>query len=87
MKLIIDIPLDVYERCKNGNYELFDDVVRNEAVANGTPINKGHGRLIDADELKKHEYYDTNRYQNAVAFYYIDGAPTIVEADKDETDN
>ena len=35
------------------------------------------GRLIDADELLKHKYHDSNRYENAVACYYICNAPTI----------
>ena len=35
------------------------------------------GRLIDADALLKHKYHDSNRYENAVACYYIHNAPTI----------
>ena len=53
-----------------------------EAVLNGTPLPKGHGRLIDADELKKHKYHDNNRFENAVAVAQIDWADTIIEADK-----
>ncbi len=34
-------------------------------------------RLIDADELLKHKYHDSNRYENAVTCYYICNAPTI----------
>lgn len=34
-------------------------------------------RLIDADELLKHKYHDSNRYENAVACYYICNAPTV----------
>lgn len=34
-------------------------------------------RLIDADELLKHKYHDSNRYENAVACYYICNAPII----------
>jgi hypothetical protein len=54
-----------------------------DAVRNGTPLPKGHGRLIDADELKEHKYHDNHRYENAVAVAYIDWAPTIIEADKE----
>lgn len=48
------------------------------------PLPKGHGRLIDADELKtlipaiETEYKYVHRL--------IDEAPTIVEADKGETE-
>jgi hypothetical protein len=55
-----------------------------DAVRNGTPLPKGHGRLIDADELKEHKYHDNHRYENAVAVAYIDWAPTIIEADKED---
>jgi hypothetical protein len=57
-----------------------------DAVRNGTPLPKGHGRLIDADELKEHKYHDNHRYENAVAVAYIDWAPTIIEADKAESE-
>lgn len=41
-----------------------------------------HGRLIDADELKKHKYHDNDRFENAVSVAQIDWADTIIEADK-----
>lgn len=53
-----------------------------ECVRRGTPLPKRHGRLIDADELKKHKYHDNDRFENAVAVAQIDWAPTIIEADK-----
>lgn len=54
-----------------------------QIIANGTPLPKGHGRLIDADALKKHKYHDKDRYENAVAVAQIDWADTIIEADKE----
>lgn len=57
-----------------------------QIIANGTPLPKGHGRLIDADELKEHKYHDNHRYENAVAVAYIDWAPTIIEADTESED-
>lgn len=53
-----------------------------DAFLNSTPLPEHHGRLIDADALKKHKYHDNNRYENAVAVAQIDWAPTILEADK-----
>ena len=44
---------------------------------------KNHGRLIDADELKKHKYHDNNRFENAVAVAEIDWADTIIEAERE----
>ena len=61
MKLIIEIP-DNYDLSKIQNGSIASRIILN-AVANGTPLPKGHGRLIDAD------------------------APTIIEADKAESED
>lgn len=82
MKWIIDIPESTITDLKKKENRTEVDI----AVLNGTPLPKGHGRLIDADELKKHKYHDSNRYENAVAVAHIDYAPTIIEADKEQED-
>ena len=87
MKLIIDIPEELYKGIECRNPELETEYVCYElmkAVDNGTSLPKGHGRLIDADELKKHKYHDNDRFENAVAVAQIDWADAIIEAD--ETD-
>ena len=60
-----------------------------EAVRNGTPLPKGHGRLIDADKLvpdcqEDSVYYDDDEHNEftAVGIAQIECAETIVEADK-----
>lgn len=47
-----------------------------DAVKNGTPLPKGHGRLIDADDIDNHiiGHVDTR------------SCPTIIEADKAESE-
>lgn len=81
MQIVIDIPEREYEEIISSEDCGLHTLTR--AIANGTPLPKGHGRLIDADELKKHKYHDSNRYENAVAVAQIDYAPTIIEADKE----
>ena len=68
MQIIIDIPESVYKGiCSDSEImyssmrcgkTLFDTLLR--AVRNGTPLPKGHGRLIDADtvydDFEKGEY-------------------------------
>lgn len=49
-----------------------------EAVLNGTPLPKGHGRLIDADALNRKDVNCAN-----VPMNFIDTAETIIEADKE----
>ena len=45
-------------------------------IENGTPLPKGHGDLVDRNDLKYDKY---NSYAYAIA-----NAPTIIEADKGE---
>ena len=86
MKIVIDIDEDYYEIIKHDVKVNHNDFKPYTIIANGTLLPKGHGRLIDADELKKHKYHDSNRFENAVAVAYIDWADTIIEADKGETE-
>jgi hypothetical protein len=86
MKMIIDIPeevkqaFDCAERndLKGGYYDC-GGVIGN-AIRNGTPLPKGHGRLIEADE---NLYQEIRKWVGVgVAFDIIENAPTIIEADK-----
>lgn len=84
MQIVIDIPEEIKQKRDAGkvlsNMEIAMVCM---AIKNGTPLPKGHGRLIDADELKKHKYHDSDRFENAVAVAQIDWAKTIVEADEE----
>ena len=44
-----------------------------QAIHNGTPLQKGHGRLIDADKFISEHFGEIARL--------VDDAPTIIEAD------
>lgn len=65
MQLVIDIPEEMYAEImdENGIETMlipYDDIIRN-----GTPLPKGHGRLIDADYLKDvillHNFHGNNK--------------------------
>ena len=81
MQIVIDIPERTYEQLKFLREQGFDgfETIIDKAVANGTPLPKGHGRLIDADAMQKYQI-DTFGQRLLV----IDTAPTIIEADKEE---
>ena len=92
MKIVIDIPEEVYNRYMNytENYVDFmffgteEKIIR--AIRNGTPLPKGHGRLIDADAVS--ERFTTKTYWNGDVHRVIlksvfDDAPTIIKADKE----
>lgn len=84
MKLVIDIPDKVYEKAINGDGI---GAVWIGYVKYGTPLPKGHGDLIDRNDLLKH--YDSTTYHNGieerkihfVQIGYVNDAPTIIEAD------
>lgn len=83
--LVIKIPEKVYEARKKKVCMLDEADI---AIANGTPLPKGHGRLKDIDWIDdncENHYSDTDgswcyRWKD------IDNAPTIIEADKENKD-
>jgi hypothetical protein len=66
-----------------GAYELETIQMFMQALANGTPLPKGHGRLIDADAFGKelHRYTEAP-YQYALKVF--NDAPTIIEAESED---
>jgi len=61
-----------------------------KAVRNGAPLLKGHGRLIDVDELLKEkrcfEDFDGDTF-NIIHEETVINAPTIIEADTTESED
>lgn len=86
----IEVVIKVSERKYKGLQKEDDKSLSyyEKVIANGTPLPKGHGRLIDADALRVC-FYDSSAYQEGENFCYysvkdINNAPTIIEADKEE---
>ena len=77
MQLIINIPEDQYslimQSHKSGAACFVEKEAMMYAIKNGTPLPKGHGRLIDADAVLEDPFGNT--YKD------LDIAETIVEAD------
>lgn len=90
MQIVIDIGEAIYKECipykdtpiisnlANYNSEII------HAVANGTPLPKGHGDLKDADEMKRRM---GNLDGVGMIGRCIDEFPTIIEADKSESED
>lgn len=87
VEVVIKIPEVFYEALKQTDImvsgqrsgKTLMSVIYN-AVANGTPLPKGHGRLIDADELKT-AFPCGESVRTECVRATIDYAPTIIEAD------
>ena len=85
IELVIKIPEEMYQNVLNGTYcgTLYEE------LKNGTPLPKGHGRLIDADAVTK----DFNTFQDSFVINMADLgrgkisigclAPTIIKADQE----
>ena len=82
MKLIIDIPKEEYELVRHGNKSYTTELELMNAVANGVPVPKGHGDLIDRKDLIE------NGISKGFCDWYdeIKMADAIIEADTGETE-
>lgn len=60
MHIVIDISEEMYEELKYLNVHGFTTAVE-EAVANGTPLPKGHGRIVDVNTLIAYMRYASVR--------------------------
>ena len=89
MQIVIDIP-DALARYIMNDYSYPTEKSKQElmdAVYEGKPLSKGHGRLIDADLLFKEERRLFERSQHfrisySDVFLEIFNAPTVIEADR-----
>ena len=88
MQIVIDIPKDVKNRLAFGVTYENDIRLLCEAIGNGTPIQKGHGDLIDKKEAcaliaegknGKAYFGTTNKDWEVIDF--LKTIPIIIEAD------
>ena len=79
MKIVIDIDDNDYNEIKEDSekFRKKDMVIPRlyKVIISGTPLPKGHGRLIDADAVLEDPYGNTYKDINI--------AETIIEADKE----
>ena len=87
MQIVIEFPKEVWERYINLALDGEALSYWGNLIANGIPLPKGHGRLIDADvvidNLFNSSLYDDDYYYG-IAWSKVKNTPTIIEADKEE---
>lgn len=88
IELVIKIPESQYKtlnaKTQEDVVDIIDDKLLIDAIKNGTSLSKGHGRLIDADELFWDIQTDEQmRLGEHLAWVKerIDEASTIIEAE------
>ena len=88
MKIVIDLDEKYYNDIKNSptasNYSTLYALF---GIRNGTPLPKGHGRLIDADLLKNQFPMWVDNSPHIVVNNMISKAPTIIEANTESEVN
>ena len=72
IEVVVKMNEYTYQRFIDGFADEDDAPLIEELFKNGTPLPKGHGRLIDADDVNNH----------IVGYVYLNSCPTIIEADK-----
>lgn len=88
VELVIKIPKRVYNYIRKYEHIANSDISDiKDAIINGISLPKGHGDLIDADDLDittiTTDDYSGNEVLEVVLKEDIDNAPTIIEADKE----
>ena len=82
MQIVINILEEYYENIlKNFKFSSEEIPMISLAIATGIPLPKGHGRLIDADNITFNCFFDAGDYAQAMRGIY--DASTIIEADKE----
>ena len=88
MQIVIELSEEDFEKNKNARCDYH---TLRMAIKNGTPLPKGHGRLIDADEIIRltNEIESEGVEDREDRLYYLflktvlKDSPTIIEADKE----
>ena len=88
MQIVIKIPKKVYKAICDKNALGCDIGDIKNMIRNGTPLPKGHGRLIDESKIttvyfhKEEGSWKNIKYEHSIIDYT--DAPTIIEADKED---
>ena len=89
MQIVVNVSKESYHQIKDGHYNVYDLV---GLLMNGTVLPKGHGRLIEVTNQLEQELFTFTRYTGIDECPYesatliTDNAPTIIEADKAESE-
>ena len=85
IELVIKISEEIYKSIKKGMRYRDDMAEIGEAVENGTPLPKGHKRLIE-DNFDVGPVFDEEGHRTGYKYVTqedLNNAPTIIEADRE----
>lgn len=79
MQIVIDIPQGLKKDFETEQWTALSCMEMKEALMNGIPLPKHHGRLIDADAYRE-AWFNSRKFEPMLL---LDFAPTVIEADKE----
>lgn len=88
MQIVIEIPEERYERFKKyQEREYFEAMISVDAIANGIPLHKGHGRLVDVKEILdayKNSYKGT--HADDLSAFLSEYVQTVIPEEKEKNE-
>ena len=88
MQIVIDIPEEMMSYINKNEFNAISEAAYGSmamlAIQNGTPLPKGHGRLLDENDILDTDNNDGGWYDLVDMPEYIKGVKGIIEADKEE---
>lgn len=90
IELVIKIPEEIYNDIQSRDWKNGEWIFSEEwkAIHKGTPLPKGHGNLKDVSNLLTVTDIRSDGSEfTYVSYSEIEGAPTIIEADKAESES
>lgn len=84
MKIVIDIPESWLQAITESSLTIFNGKIF-DCIRKGTPLPKGHGRLIDSDALYNDLIFPNEQFSKSFKDI-LDDAPTIIEAESEKTE-
>ena len=94
-ELVIKIPENIIECAKSNSnyYPIYNFGKIWRAIANGTPLPKGHGELMDKNFViqakitrDNNGVFDRTKGWNEACQAIFENTPTVIEADKEESE-
>ena len=93
MQIVIDIPQGLKKDFETEQWTALSCMEMKEALMNGIPLPKHHGRLIDISKIEEDRIEKDNpiiyltidgNYTEAISLDYLNNLPTVIEAEEVE---
>lgn len=83
MQIVIDIPEDDYILATKEDFSaIYNGNHIAKAIKNGTPLPKGHGRLVDESKISLAGIQFKTELDHAKMCGVLNSTPTVLEADR-----